>query len=404
MKPTILMVSERVPFPADNGGKLRTANTLKHLSKYYTIDFVMYSIDTVSEKQLEQVQRYCRKIMVFPEGIPSKRKHLRHFITGKSGIACCIYSKSMQAAIDQLLAENQYHFLWVERLFCLPYFNRRLKKNGNNPPVILNMHDVDHEAVQFFSQVDLSYLKRMYYREEYKRVLRLEEYAIRSVHRIIAVSERDRKLYQEKFPFCTDKWFSANNGVDLSVARNAQHKERAKSKVLFVGGLDNPCNRHGILWFVKEVWEKILVACPDAQLDIAGSGKSTTKLKEELCSSPHVNFLGYVDDVNELYQKATCIIVPLLSGSGTRLKIVEAFSFKLPVVSTSIGAEGLPVENGRELIIADNADSFAKGVIKAIQDNGCCNLMTEEAYNIAVKYYDWDVIMDNLIKKVEASL
>lgn len=403
MKKKVLVISERVPFPSDNGGKLRTANVLKHLCDNYEVDYVTYSQDPVSDDQLSILKQLCNRVYIFPEGRPSKWKHLKAFLKGESGITCGIYSKNMQKKIDELIQQVDYHMLWVERLFCLPYLKKQIKKSGNNPPVILNMHDVDSEAVKYFSEVDIRKIKRLYFKNEYKRVLKLEEYAIKNVHRIIACSPRDAIVYKELFPFNQDKWLEANNGVDLKIANSLPRIKRDKSTVLFIGGLDNPCNREGILWFLNEIWDEVLNIVPEAQLLIAGSGKSASIIKESANKKSNVKFLGYVEDINPLYQQSTCTVVPLRSGSGTRLKIVEAFSFGMPVVSTSIGAEGLPVENNKDLIIADDSKAFARGIASIIQKPELGKTMANNAYTIA-KQYDWDAIMSNLLEEVEASL
>lgn len=400
----ILVISERVPFPSDNGGKLRTANMLLQLAKRYDVDFVAYSQDAVSEEQRTQLAAVCKNVFIFAEGYPSKGKHVRHFLGNRSGIACCVYSPNMQQTIDACCVQNRYRLLWIERLFCFPYVEKRLRKVGNHPPVILNMHDVDHEAVAYFGKVERSFAKRLYYRFEYARVLRLEEQAFHAAHRLISVSQRDMRLYCEKYPFSQGKWLFANNGVDLGIAAGASPLEREAQKVLFIGGLDNPCNRHGICWFVEQVWPKVLENCPDAELWVAGSGKAAGDMVARLGKSVRTTFLGYVPDIVPLYQRATCLVVPLLSGSGTRLKIVEAFSFRLPVVSTSIGAEGLRVTNGRELVIADGIQPFAHGVSQVLESLEMQLRMGDYGYAVARDQYAWDGIMTRLIGEVEASL
>lgn len=404
MEKRILVIAERVPFPSDNGGKLRTANVLKQLSKYYVVDFVVYSQDPVNEAQIKSMEEYCDNLYLFSEGYPSSLKHIKYLVQGKSGIACAVYSSNMQGNIISLVKKCNYHFIWVERLFCMPYLDFLLDKTRKHIPIILNMHDVDSEAVKYFSKVDTNKIKRLYYAVEYARVRRLEKESLANVDRIIACSERDKQVYIEMLPFEQDKWLVANNGVDLTVAKRCKPIERNWNKVLFVGGLDNPCNREGIIWCLENVWDRVIKINPEAVLTIAGSGKSTEQIKQLISHKKNVEFLGYVDDVDSLYLQSGCIIVPLHSGSGTRLKIVEAFSFKTPVVSTSIGAEGLPVENGKEIVIADEPKCFADGILRIMRSKENTFAMTMKAYDIAKNYYDWNIIMKNTITKIESAL
>lgn len=401
MKEKILMIAERIPFPSNNGGKLRTANIMIHLSKRYDVDFITYAQEAATQEQMDQMDQYCANVFVFPEGKPSLKKHLKFLLTGKSGITCSIYSKNMQAKIYELCDENRYKMVWVERLFCMPYV-QKLKQAYL--PIVLNMHDVDHEAVLFFSKVDVSLVKRIYFRLEYYRVLVLEKRSFHLANTIIACSNRDKELYVKQFQFSQGKWLTANNGVDLSIAQKLPQHTRQPATILFVGGLDNPCNRQGLLWYFKEVWPIVAQTKHDAKCIVAGSGESAEEVSTVAKQTKNVEFLGNVDDVYTLYQDATCIIVPLHSGSGTRLKIVEAFSFHLPVISTSIGAEGIPVKNGEDIIISDTPAGFAQGILKVLDDSALKNRLTTGGYEIAQKFFDWNLIMDKLLSEVEKTL
>ncbi len=116
-------------------------------------------------------------------------------------------------------------------------------------------------------------------------------------------------------------------------------------------------NRTGMKWFVKDVWSKILDKKPDAKLYVVG------KLKGQMEQGKNVEYLGFVQNVYALLRKSTCFIVPLKIGSGTRLKILEAMSFRIPIVATQIGAEGIVAKDREHILIADTEDDFAHCVI-----------------------------------------
>ena len=398
MKERILMIAELCPFPMDSGGKLRTGNLLIQLSQRFDVDYVCYSVDPVTEKQVEILKRYCKSVHVYDEGRPSKMKHLQHFLLGKSGIACAVSSKNMQRKINELAEANTYKFVWVERIYCFPYVRSLLKK-PNRVPVILNYHDVDHVSVRAFETGARSLLRKVYFHEEYRRGVNMEREALKKVDRLLAVSENDLQIFQSTFPFNQEKWLCVLNGVDMSLAEAYRDRKRDDKTVIFVGSMNYVFNTQGIEWFLDHVWPTISRQCPDVQLKIAGSGHVDPALMQKAKNSSNARFLGYVDDINELYAESTLLVVPLLSGSGTRMKIGEALSFRLPVVSTAIGAEGLPLVNGKDILIADDPELFAQKVVTLLKDRELQEKIGENGYRAIREHYDWPVVADKMISQ-----
>lgn len=395
MKQKLLMIAELIPYPSDSGGKLRTVNMMKQLARSYDIDYVCYAQEPATAEQLAFMQQYCRSVYVFPGGKPGLRKHLWFFVTGRSGIACAIYARDMQTQIDALCASNRYAWVWVERLYSMPYLQTRHHHGEQN--VILNTHDVDHEMIQVYRRTATNWIRWVYFLFEYRRVLRLEARSFIQAKRLIACSEQDREKYIARFPLSGGKWLVANNGIDLPTIGNASVSQRDAATVLFVVSLDYFCNWQGIIWFLQEIWGKVLALRPDATCLIAGSGDVPHSLAQAVARSEHVTLLGYVDDVYALYRQATCLAVPLQSGSGTRLKILEALALGLPVISTSIGAEGLLVNSGEDIIIVDEPGPFANGVARLLGDETLRAQLSERGARLVKEHYTWDSIMNTLL-------
>lgn len=139
---------------------------------------------------------------------------------------------------------------------------------------------------------------------------------------------------------------------------------------------------------------------PDIELMIVGSGKPDISMKEYL-DAKNVRFYGRVEEVSDYYRKARISIIPLLSGSGTRLKLLESFSFKTAVVSTSIGAEGVNYADTESILIADTPDEFVKAVESLLADDAMCNRIAEAGYSMAKETYDWNVIGDRLVRSLK---
>jgi len=397
----ILYIADTVPFPYNTGGKLRTANIMMQLKKEYDIDFMVYSTEPVEPDQINQMSQHCSHVECFDEGVPSKIKRICNFLSMKSNKAFVVYSKNMQQAIDNLISSKNYSFIIIERLYCYQYIGKYVKRNGFNIPVILNMHDVEHETILYFRKISTSIIKKIYYFFEYYNVVRMEKKAISTVARMVAVSERDKQCYLKKYSFGREKWIYANNGVDIRIAQNEQIVKREPATVLFLGSLKHPPNLHGLAWFVNNIWEYVLEQEQDAKLLVVGSGGITDEYKDMLSAKHRVEYLGYVENVYPLLRTCTCLVVPLLSGSGTRLKILEAFSFKTPVVSTTIGAEGIPTLDGKHLLIADQEIEMANKVLEIIHSQELGEQLAKNAYQIVCKDYDWDIIGKKFIKEIK---
>lgn len=397
----ILYIAEIFPFPYTTGGKLRTANILIQLSKKYEIDFISYSTDPVNSNQINQASRYCNSVSCYAEGIPSKLSRGLNFVRLKSNKAFIVYSKNMQRKIDELLKINNYTFIVLERLYSYPYIEKYFCKKDFNIPVLLNMHDVENDTIRYFRKMSHSIIKKAYYSVEYRNIVHLEKKAISTVTLMIAVSERDMKCYQEKYPLGKNKWIYINNGVDIGIAQNEPIVKRDKTSVLFLGSMRHPPNMEGIKWFINEIWDKVLLQDQNAELLIVGSGEMLQADKTALSIRKGVKVLGFIENIYPVLRKCTCMVVPLLSGSGTRLKILEAFSFRTPVVSTTIGAEGLGVEDGKQLLLADDEKNMADKVLKLFHSENLCHELSECAFDLVRDSYDWNNIGDKLIYEID---
>ncbi|MBT8448727.1 MAG: glycosyltransferase family 4 protein, partial [Gammaproteobacteria bacterium] len=157
----------------------------------------------------------------------------------------------------------------------------------------------------------------------------------------------------------------------------------SEKSILYIGNLSWQPNMNGLNWFVDHVWSKIKQQEPDAVLNIVGSGEVETSFD----SIEGINMLGYVEDLNELYQTHRAFIVPLLEGSGIRIKILEAFNHGIPVVSTRLACDTIGAEHGNELLIADAAEEFSHCVLNLLQSDKANESISARAKAFLKKHY-----------------
>lgn len=187
------------------------------------------------------------------------------------------------------------------------------------------------------------------------------------------------------------------NGVDTNFftleAKAAQATERSQKNLLFVGSMDYHANIDAAIWFVREVWPALAQKFP--ALDFTIAGRQPTAAVRALATE-RVHVTGTVPDVRALYAEAFAVVVPLRVGGGTRLKILEAMAAGVPVISTSLGAEGLSVEPNRHLIIANTENEFSQAVAGLLTDRGLRLSLAENARKLVVDEYDWAALGQRL--------
>lgn len=249
-------------------------------------------------------------------------------------------------------------------------------------PSVLFQHNVESEIWRRHSTTESKAARRMMYGLEFKKMLRYEESVVRTFHHIIAVSEHDRQLMS--------RWVDANRitvvptGVDLQNFRPAPQAAN-QPVVMFVGAMDWEPNIDAVEYFCDQVWPAVKKSVPSAHFRIVGRnpGRRVQKLASE-----SVEVTGSVPSVQSHLQEAAVVVVPLRIGGGTRLKIYEAMAMGKAVVSTSVGAEGLDVHDGRDLMLADEPITFGQAVTRLLKEPALRGKYEQAAVALAGQY-DW---------------
>jgi glycosyltransferase involved in cell wall biosynthesis len=232
----------------------------------------------------------------------------------------------------------------------------------------------------------------------YSRMMRSWEpsYAGRFA-RCIAVSESDRHLLLSSNPHLQVD--VVPNGIDTTEFQPLPYT-KAKPALLFVGNMGYRPNIDAMVFFCSEVYPYLEGQTPGLELWITGLHPPQ---EVQALARDGVHVTGTVDDVRPFYERSTVCIVPLRAGGGTRLKILEAMALGRPVVSTSIGCEGLEVVDGQHLFIADTAEAFADRTLRLLSDSELRQRIIEQARELAVAHYDWDVITRHLMQTYTAA-
>jgi glycosyltransferase involved in cell wall biosynthesis len=249
-------------------------------------------------------------------------------------------------------------------------------------PCVLFQHNVESVLWRRQAREERQPVRRAVFRFESARMSRYEAAAVRRFDHVIAVSDADRDAMRDMVPF--DRISVVPTGVDTLTYRPAG-REPQDGLVLFLGSMDWEPNVDGVEFFCREVWPQVVALVPHARFRVVGRNPLPSILR---LASDSVEITGTVPSVLEHLQRAALVVVPLRIGGGTRLKIYESMAAAKAVVSTTIGAEGLDVHDGRDIVLADTAGAFAAAVVRILNDAAERRRIEDAALELA-RRYDW---------------
>ena len=382
----ILWVCPTLLHPTINGSQIRTLGILRHLSRGNNIHFVGLSREgqTITERA-----EYCEEVYAFLHE-PPKRKSvtfawqaLGNFLTGIPLYVDRYRSVAALEKVKQLLAANRYDAIVADFLLSAP-----------NVPAIENAVLFQHnvEAIIMARLADQATFPptRAYLRHMAAKVDRYERAVCRKAKHVITVSPADSRYIESHYG--VPKTSPLPTGVNVDYFRRPAHPEiQHPFDLVFVGSLDYLPNLGGVNWFVEQVLPLIHRQRPGVTVALVGKnpGEEVRRFAEK---DRRIHVTGTVPDVRPYLWSGGVSIVPLFAGSGTRLKIYEAMAAGLPVISTTIGAEGLTYERDRTIVIADDAEAFARECVALIDDPDRRRRIGEAACRQVNESSDWSMV------------
>jgi sugar transferase (PEP-CTERM/EpsH1 system associated) len=260
-------------------------------------------------------------------------------------------------------------------------------------------HNVESEIWRRHAETRSGFVGRFLYGAQYQRMRRYEGRTLARFDGVLAVSDADRETFSRLYPGAIRRPVHVvPTGVDTeyfspSLDRNPQSAVR-NSELIFTGSMDWLPNEDAMVFFCRDVLPAIRAEEPDVRLTIVG--RTPTPAVKKLAEDAGVRVTGRVEDVRPYMKEAAVYIVPLRIGGGTRLKIFEAMAMGKAVVSTTVGAEGLPVTNGEHVMIADEPDGFARAVVHLMRDVERRRQIEAAARALVVERYDWSAVAGEL--------
>ena len=361
----ILQVTNKVPYPSNDGGAIACMNLTSGFALLGN-EVTVLSMNTVKHNtELSEIPESVKDWANFhlvdvPARVSAGAAIINLFFSGKPYNAVRFISTAFSEKLEELLLENQFDIVQLEGLYVLPYIS--VIRNYSKAKIVYRAHNIEHEIWERSAALSKGF-RKFYLRILAKRIKIFEKEFINEYDLLVPITERDR-IILDKIGNSRPTHVSPT-GIDtkqlIPHARNLEYPS-----VFHIGSLEWAPNQEGLLWFVDKCWPKLHVKFPELKFYIAGRQAPEWLIRR--FKVPNIVFLGEVEDAYQLMNSKAVMVVPLFSGSGMRIKIIEGMALGKPIVTTPIGTEGISTQSEKNIIIADNEKEFIDGVERLVTD------------------------------------
>lgn len=391
----ILFLTPQLPYPPNQGAALRNFGLINGLAERGN-QVGLLSFRESDQPALEEtpLADLCSPAMTVEVSPRSKLRRLRDLIAGHADMARRLWSDTFSDALAALLMQHPFNVIHLEGIEMAPYLPI-VKQHAPSAKVIYDAHNAEYALQRRIAARDSKNLSRfwaaVYSMIQARRLTRFETDTCQTVDHIFACSEADAELLG-----------NLRHQTPITVIPNAIQVESYQDETLptvdikrpaliFTGKMDFRPNIDAVLWFAEEILPLIREEIPEVHFTVVGQ-RPHARL-DILRDRPDVTLTGFVPDIRPYYRQADVYVAPLRMGSGTRFKLLEAMAMECAVVSTRLGAEGISVEHGRDMLLADKPEGFAKAVISLLKDRDRRAELGANAAKVVQATYDWSAII-----------
>ncbi|MEQ1692501.1 MAG: glycosyltransferase [Gemmatimonas sp.] len=390
----ILWLKTELLHPVDKGGRIRTYQMLREIRRQHEVTYLTLDDGDAAADAVDRSSEYASKLVRIPFDPP--RKGTKAFYGALVGnllsslpYAIARYrSDAMKDAIATLAPSTDL----VVCDFLAPAVNL---PSTLAAPTVLFQHNVEAMIWERHAAVSANPVRRAYMREQFRRMHRFEKTTCQRLDHVIAVSPQDVTEMQQRYG--AERLSSVATGVDLEYFDAGPLDEANPFEIVFTGSMDWMPNDDAMIWFLEGIMPLIRQQIPESVLTIVGRSPSE-RVRALASRLGGVEVTGRVPDVRPYMRRASAFVVPIRIGGGTRLKIFEAMAMGLPVISTSVGAEGLSVSNGETARLCDEPASFAQGVVSLLRSGGRSS-MGEAGRQWVRQHFGWEGVAHTFMEQ-----
>jgi polysaccharide biosynthesis protein PslH len=379
----VLVVSPYVPSRLA-GGPIRVHGLITSFPAPHSVSLLAFAQrGHEADPVAVDVRERCDEVVIVPNerraiaGAPKRALQLRSLLSGRSFERHVHERRAFQAALDRMCGRSQFDVIQIEHSFMAHF------RFPSTAALVLDEHNVEHEIRSRTMALVRPGARKLYDYLNHRKLRAEEERSWQDVDACAVTSPRDEATIRSALP----RGLTAvvPNAVDTAFFSPCG-RPREHGTILFYGTLSYYPNLDGLLFFLREVMPIVRRGHPSARLKVVGADPPEAIRRFE---ASDITFTGFVPDLRPHLESASVVIAPLRIGGGTRLKVLEAMAMAAPVVSTSLGAEGIAVTSGREVLLADTAESFAADVIRVLRDDSLAAELGGAGRRLIERSYDW---------------
>lgn len=385
----ILFLSQVLPYPLDAGPKMRSYFVLRHLVQQHKVTLLTFVRETDRPEYIAHLAEFCEAVHT----VPIQRNRWRDLgFFGQS-----LFNRqpflivrdqvpAMSDKIRQLVNSTAFDVIHADQLWMAPYaLNAKLNVTSSSPRLILDQHNAVHLIPKRLAESETNPLKRLFLLREARLLANYEPEICAQFDQVVWVTAEDYQAVTKLSQLAASEPASAPIipiCADPVQVEPVQRNPKGR-RITFLGSLHWPPNAQGILWFAEHVFPQIRAEIPDVLLTVIGKDPPAG------LAGAGVEVTGYVADLKSYLSETVVFIVPLHAGGGMRVKILDAWSWGLPIVSTTIGAEGIDVHPEQDMLIADTAPAFAQAVIRILGDPILAQQLAQNGRSTVINKYNW---------------
>ncbi|HKP71495.1 MAG TPA: glycosyltransferase [Pyrinomonadaceae bacterium] len=383
----ILWLKTGLLHPVDTGGKIRTYHMLRELKREHRITYLTLDDGSAGKDARERAEEYCHELVCVPHRTRAKFSAGFYVELGRNLFSSLPYfmkkyeSAGMRREIEERTQARQFDVLVCD--FLVPAINVPERVPCAS---VLFQHNVEAMIWRRHYEVQTNPVKKLYLYGQWLKSRAYERVVCGRFDGVVAVSREDAETMRRDYG--VKAVADVPTGVDTDYFRPRGEERVEPHAMVFTGSMDWLPNEDAIRYFTEEIMPRVRAEVPDATLTVVGRNPYPSLL-ELSRRDPSVIVTGRVEDVRPFMERAPVYIVPLRVGGGTRLKIYEAMAMEKAIVSTRVGAEGLPVEDGKELLLADTPEDFAAAVVRLMRDDAAARELGARAGRTVRERFGW---------------
>ncbi|MBA3662807.1 MAG: glycosyltransferase family 4 protein [Bacteroidetes bacterium] len=395
----ILQISNKAPFPPNDGSSIAVYNMAKGFIENGA-ELHLIAINTSKhfkpDKDVPADFKRDSHYLTVPQNTnTSLHGAFLNLFSGQSYFVSRFCFRAMEKALEEKLTQHKFDIIQLDGLFVAGYID--LIRKYSTAKIVLRAHNVESILWNRHLLNEKSAIKRTYLKIQVKKLKRFEESVIKKVDAIVSITDVDKKTFQELAP--GKPVTTCITGVNVDYYKKPGDRHLKQKTIFYFASMDWMPNQEAADWFLSNCWKKVFHAVHDCKLVIAGKNMPQRFLK---LNQPNVLVIGNINNSKDFYNQHDIMLVPLLTGSGLRIKIIEGMSYGKAIVSTTVGAEGIPVTHGKNILIADNPDDFSAAVIELLNNDEKRHSLESEAQKLAEKEFDNKKVVANLLSFYES--